>query len=242
LGVAHGRFGDCAAPRADHLCDRPELVCQGHHALGNGRQIGMMDDERLVGMQEFLAAIKRGDDEVTEQLALRLTAADEPDLLALAATNDVDQRWWAVRGLAQAGTAAALPTLRNGLTDADATVRAAAALAFGYLYARDPEPVAAELKHVAALLGDDDGIVRQSASDALALCGDAAVPALGEVLRTSTHEGARTRAAAALRKIATMRAAALLYPLLNDNNHLVRVYAYEGLDEMGLLENVLVIP
>ncbi len=39
-----------------------------------------------------------------------------------------------------------------------------------------------------------------------------------------------------------MKAAAILYALLNDENHLVRAYAYEGLDEMGLLENVLVIP
>jgi hypothetical protein len=27
---------------------------------------------------------------------------------------------------------------------------------------------------------------------------------------------------------------------LNDPNHMVRMYAYEGLDEMGLLETVLV--
>jgi HEAT repeat protein len=45
-----------------------------------------------------------------------------------------------------------------------------------------------------------------------------------------------------LRKIATLKAAAILYALLNDENHLVRSYAYEGLDEMGLLENVLVMP
>ncbi len=193
-------------------------------------------------MQEFLAAIAAGDDEVTEQYALQLTSADEPALLALAASGDADQRWWGVRGLAQAGTAAALPVLRNALADPDPAVRAAAALGAGYLYAREPDATAPELEAVATLLADDDGIVRQAASDALALCGDAAVPALGSVLRSSTHEGARTRAAASLRKIATMKAAAILYALLNDPNHLVRMYAYEGLDEMGLLENVLVIP
>lgn len=193
-------------------------------------------------MQEFLAAIARGDDDVTEQCALELTQADEPALLALATTGDADARWWAVRGLAHAGTAAALPALNHTLQDPDPAVRAASALAVGYLYGREPDAVTPELAQVAALLADDDGIARQAAADALARCGDAAVPALGSVLRSSSHEGARTRAAAALRKIATMKAAAILYPLLNDANHLVRMYAYEGLDEMGLLENVLVIP
>ena len=50
----------------------------------------------------------------------------------------------------------------------------------------------------------------------------------------------RDSAAGALRKIATMKAAGVLYALLNDPNHLVRAYAYEGLDDMGLLETVLV--
>ena len=120
-------------------------------------------------------------------------------------------------------------------------LRAAAALALVHLHSRAPAAVAPALDTVAALLTDDDGLVRQTAADCLAQCGDDAVPALGRVLRESAHQGARTRAAGALRKIATMKAAAILYPLLNDPNHLVRMYAYEGLDEMGLLENVLVV-
>ena len=115
-------------------------------------------------------------------------------------------------------------------------MRAAAALALGYLYARVPDAVTPALDQVAALLSDNEGMVRQAAADCLALCGDGAVEALGRILRHSTHQGARTRAAGALRKIATMRSAAILYPLLNDGNHLVRMYAYEGLDEMGLLK------
>ncbi len=37
-------------------------------------------------------------------------------------------------------------------------------------------------------------------------------------------------------------AAGLLYRHLNDPNYLVRTYAYEGLDEMGLLETMLMTP
>ena len=193
-------------------------------------------------MQELLAAVARQDDGEAERLALLLTAADEPALLELLASTNEDERWWAVRGLALVGSKDSIAPLEQKLRDEAPAVRAAAALAMADLHARYSEDTAAQLEAVADLLADDEGYVRQAAADCLAQCGDPAVPALGHVLRTSTHQGARTRAAGALRKIATMKAAAILYALLNDDNHLVRAYAYEGLDEMGLLENVLVIP
>lgn len=193
-------------------------------------------------MQEWLAAIARQDDDEAERLAAELSPADEPALLALADSEDSDERWWAVRGLALAGGPESAPALAAHLQDEQPIVRAAAALALAHLHARCAAAVAERLGGVAELLSDPEGYVRQAAADSLALCGDDAVPALGHVLRYSDHQGARTRAASALRKIATMKAAAILYALLNDENHLVRSYAYEGLDEMGLLENVLVMP
>jgi HEAT repeat protein len=126
------------------------------------------------------------------------------------------------------------------LNDTDPTVRAVVALALGHLYQRAPDAVRGVLDTLATHLADDDGAVRQAVADALALCGDDAVPALATILQT-THEGARTRAAYALRKIATLKAAPILYRCLNDPNYMVHTYAYEALDEMGLLENVLVM-
>lgn len=193
-------------------------------------------------MQEWLAAVARQDDDEAERLTAALTPADEPTLLALANGADGEERWWAVRGLALVGGADCSTALVLRLQDRLPQVRAAAALALAHLHARQPAAVTAQLDAVAGLLEDDEGYVRQAAADSLAFCGDDGVPPLGSVLRYSSHQGARTRAAAALRKIATMPAAAILYALLNDQNHLVRAYAYEGLDEMGLLENVLVIP
>jgi len=190
----------------------------------------------------LIRAIDAEDDEACEALVQALTAADSPPLIVLAADPAADRRWWAVRALAAVGADTAAPALAHCLADADLSVRAAAALSMGHVHPRAPEAVAPWLEQVAALLADDSGLVRQAAADGLALCGDDAVPALAALLRRSQHPGARTRAAAALRKIATMRAAAVLYPLLNDANHLVRMYAYEGLDEMGLLENVLLLP
>jgi HEAT repeat protein len=195
-----------------------------------------------MSMQELLAAVAQGDDEEAERLAQQLTPADEPLLLALCASDEADKRWWAVRSLALVGGEASVPVLSDRLRDPAPAVRAAAALALAHLHARLPGELLPHLDGVAELLGDEEGYVRQSAADCLALCGDDAVPALGHVLRFSEHEGARTRAAGALRKIATMKAAGILYALLNDSNHLVRSYAYEALDEMGLLENILVMP
>ena len=92
---------------------------------------------------------------------------------------------------------------------------------------------------LADLLTDDDGLVRQSAADSLAMCGDDAVVALAAILN-SLHDGARARAAYSLRKIGTKQAAELLYPLLDDPNHLVRSYAYDGLDALGAFEDIVV--
>ncbi|NJN84188.1 MAG: hypothetical protein HC802_19195 [Caldilineaceae bacterium] len=110
--------------------------------------------------------------------------------------------------------------------------------ALGHLYTDYPCAVTDELPRMAELLADPDGLVRQSAVNGLSICGDAAVPALTLVL-AAPHQGARTRATGALRRIGTMAAARVLFGLLNDENYLVRMYAHEGLDEMGLLENVL---
>jgi HEAT repeat protein len=189
---------------------------------------------------DFLAAIDRSDDPLAERNALALTPDDEPALIALLATPDADMRWWAVRALAACGAQAAPAAVAGQLNDDDSAVRAATLLALAHLHQRHPTAVAPLLDQAAVALKDDDGLVRQTASDALAMCGDDAVPALARILFQQSHEGARTRAAAALRKVATMKAAGVLYALLNDHNHMVRMYAYEGLDEMGLLETVLV--
>lgn len=193
-------------------------------------------------MRQWLAAIAQQDDDEAERLAAELKPSDTPALQELAASANSEERWWAVRGLALVGGPDSTPELAARLRDEQPDVRAAAALALAHLHARYPEAVAEQLDAVAELLSDDVGYVRQAAADSLALCGDDGTPALGSVLRLSEHQGARTRAASALRKIATPRAAMILYALLNDENHLVRSYAYEGLDELGLLENMLLMP
>lgn len=217
-------------------------------------------------IDQFTQAVLAGDEAEAERLSHYLQAADEPRLIALlkpakndgvdhAATHAADLCWWAVRALAHCGTSTAVPILatflpgaeevatQDAATEDDVTQEASllcatAALAFGHLHQRHPEAVEPFLPKLADQLAHDDGFVRQAASEALALCGDAAVPALEGAL-TGTNDGARSRAAYALRKIGSLAVAPALFQHLNDPHYLVRLHAYEGLDAMGLLDNVL---
>lgn len=194
-----------------------------------------------VRKERFLQAIATDDDEMTEDIVYQLQPQDEEWLLDMTHADDVNQRWWAVRALALCGSIDSLPMLMQLLDDTDAGVRAATLLALAHLHDRLPaEAIGPALAPMANCLADDEGYVRQAATDALALCGDDAVDTLADVL-AGEHDGARTRATASLRKIATKKSAAILYQHLNDPNYLVHLYAYEALDEMGLLENQLLI-
>lgn len=193
-------------------------------------------------LDDLLAAIAEEDDEAAEAAIIDLTrtngAAREP-LLELCASPDPDQRWWAVRGLAalaeadEVNRASTTPALVNALSDADDAVRCVAALALGQLQA------ASAIPSLMLLLSDPSGWVRGAAADALALMGEAAVPALGEALQDE-REGVRVRAAYSLRKICSPKSARWLFPALNDPNPIVHTYAYETLDQLGYLTTILV--
>ena len=202
---------------------------------GNGTD--QMKSTGKTHWERFSGAVAAGDDEQAEALIPLLSASDRPRLLAMVLRGG-DARWWAVRGLAQVGDDWAILAVVACLEDSNAAVRSVAALAMAALYQRYPEDVQPFLPWLAALLTDNDGLVRQSAAAALAQCGDGAVAALADALN-SPHEGVRVRAAAALHRIGTIKTAAPLYHHLEDLNPLVRHYAYETLDKLGLLTNVL---
>lgn len=189
-------------------------------------------------LARFIAAIHTGEDEATERASLALMPEDEAALIALAQEGG-EAQWWAIRALARIGSATSAPTLAAALHDADAATRAAAALALGHLGAREPAAVTPWLGALTALFADADGFVRQQAVEGVALCGDVTLPTLDAILRESLSQPARVRAAAALRAMHTLAAAPLLFRILNDSNHLVHTYAYEALDDLGLLDNLL---
>lgn len=198
------------------------------------RQVLVGHPQELV--QNLRRAIAAQDDDACEVIAHALAVRSEALSLLrpLLAEGDANMRWWAVRAMAAAGDLAAAPWLIQALDDPDEAVRCAAALALGQLQAQEAIPA------LAARLADESGWVRQSAADGLALIGEAAVPALAEALHDE-RDGVRVRAAYALNKIRSPQAAKLLFQALNDANVLVRTYAGEALEGMGLLDVILVV-
>lgn len=195
----------------------------------------------MTPLQTLHTAIQAGDDEAAEAAVLALSPADAPALISWLRAADADQRWWAARGLAHCGGDDVMAALLARLTDEDAAVRGAVAFSLGALHSRHPHAVRPLLPALAALLADPDGRVRQVAADALARCGDDALPALATIL-TGEEQGARTRAAYALHKIRSPQSTPLLFRYLNDPNYMVHTYVYEALDSLGLLENALLLP
>ncbi|RLT32941.1 MAG: hypothetical protein DWI57_18025 [Chloroflexi bacterium] len=187
--------------------------------------------------ERFYAAVTAGNDEQAEKLVSLLGSTDEARLLEMA-QGGADLRWWGLRGLAAVGDGTVIPVVAAALEEDDPALRAVAALALAALYQRHSETAPPFLPRLADLLADDDGLVRQTAADSLAQCGDAAVDVLAVALNSS-HEGVRVRAATALHRIGTLATAPSLFHHLEDPNPLVRHYAYETLDQLGLLTNVL---
>jgi hypothetical protein len=133
-------------------------------------------------LEALARALQTGDDVAAEQAALALDPTAEGALIAWLGEADPERRWWAARSLAHCGEAAAASALLQLVDDPDPALRAVAAFALGHLHARCPEAVQPLLAALATHLADEAGAVRQAVADALALCGDAAVPALAAVL------------------------------------------------------------
>jgi Uri superfamily endonuclease/HEAT repeat protein len=201
-------------------------------------------------VQALLDAVDGSDDEAAERVAQNCAGRTAllPALRPLLADTNPDRRWWAVRVLAAVGGAEATALLVSSLSDSDVPTRCAAALGLGQLRAT------AAILPLAAQLGDASGWVRDTAADALAMIGAPALPTLVQTLNAG-QDGARVRAAGALRKIVVSALAghqsaefepqfwpaiSALFTALNDPNRLVRHHVYEALDRLGLLETVII--
>jgi len=190
------------------------------------QKLDVADDE----LSDLLHTLATGSEESRETAALALArwgaAAVEP-LAAMLAEARADVRWWAARALAEVGGSDALPPLLACLADADPDMRACVALALG----RIGEGAAAPA--LAARLADESAFVAGVVADALSMIGEPAVETLtGMLTHASPH--VRLLSVRALARIKSERAIAPLCGVLEDPSYLVRYYAEEALDALGV--------
>jgi Uri superfamily endonuclease len=224
--VAAG-FGasDCRCPA--HLVYVPVLPDDRWLATTLGAdRFYVIDDE----LEQLLHTLTTADDASRETAALDLGGVG-PDaigpLASLLEWGDSDTRWWAARALAEIGGRASIPPLLRALVDPNRDVRACAALALGRLGDGSAAPA------LAHRLSDESAFVADIAADALSMLGESAVPVLAERLdEKSAH--ARLLAVRALGRIRSQAAIAPLFGALEDPSYLVRHYAREALEDLGV--------
>jgi len=224
--VAPG-FGasDCRCPA--HLVRVPALPGDDWFAGTLGAKRMDMENEELAALLQTLTT---GDEEAREAAAMAIgrfgSIAIDP-LAALLATGDSDARWWAARALAEVGGIGAVDPLIGVLADSDPDMRACAALGLGRIGDGQAAPA------VAACLADESAFVASIAADALSMIGKPAVEPLAEMLANKSPH-ARLLAVRVLGRVGAQGAIAPLFGALEDPSYLVRYYAQEALEALGV--------
>ena len=185
-------------------------------------------------LDALLQRLTGGDDMLAEEAARELAALVQlqpvdviAGLDALLQSPEADDRWWALRTLAEIPGQQSLERLSAGLSDLDAGVRQCAALGLR-LHADG-----FTLPGLIEALSDPDGLVVQLAGDALVAIGGNAVPALLEVLENG-QQPARLEAVRALAMIGDEVAIPALFNALDDDSRWIEYWASLGLERMGV--------
>lgn len=224
--VAHG-FGssDCRCPA--HLVRVASMPGEDWFAnMLGAERVAVAPNE----IDELLDVLVLAGEECREEAALALgcfgSAAAER-LTAILATGEADARWWAARALAEVGGEGAVPPLVSILDDPDPDVRACAALALGHVGNGSAAPALADR------LGDESAFVASIAADALSMLGERAIEALaGRLADENPHT--RLLAVRALGRIGSQSAIGHLFGVEEDSSYLVRYYAHEALEALGV--------
>jgi HEAT repeat protein len=180
-------------------------------------------------LETLLGDLTSGDEERAENalpILLEMGQAVIPALLDLLRSEDVDQRWWAVRALSQSpqGRSEWLIPLLN---DPSAEIRQAAALGLSN------HPDEAAIRPLILALGDSDSLVSNLAMHALVSNGETAVLPLLEI-PPDAPLSARINAIRALAELKDHRAIPTLMAALEQDSALMQHWAEEGLERLGL--------
>lgn len=185
-----------------------------------------------MNIQALLSELLSGDDERAEKAALTLAQNQQaalPELYKLLESPDPEQRWWAIRTLAECEPAHQITrSLLAALEDNSNDVRQAAALALS----QRPDPQATPA--LISALSDPDPMVASLAGNALTLLKADAVPALTAALETEQNPVARREIVRSLAKIGDPRVIPALMKALESDSALLQYWAEHGLEKLGL--------
>lgn len=224
--VAAG-FGASDCHCLSHLVRVPALPNDAWFASVLGAErVAVAGDQ----VNELLEILVSADEESREAAAVALGRFGEAavgPLASLLLRADSDARWWAARALAEVGTENAVPPLVAALDDADPDLRACAALALGRIGTASAAPA------LVARLSDESAFVASVAGDALSMIGEPAVEALAGALAAEDAH-VRLLAVRALARCKSERAIGPLFGMLEDPSYLVRYYAREALEALGV--------
>jgi HEAT repeat protein len=184
----------------------------------------------MTAIELLLAQLTGGDDARAEAAAAKLASLG-PDaldaLVQMASSSLPDQRWWALRTLAEIPQPQVPDLLAAALHDPELSVRQCAALGLRQ------QPNTRAVADLIALLDASDSLTADLAADALVAVGKPAVEPLLAVLADGRPR-ARLLAAKALALIGDPRAIPALFYALEEDSALLEYWASEGLDRMGI--------
>lgn len=180
-------------------------------------------------MQDLLNDLSSGDETRAEGAVSALLEKGEealPALREMTQSKDEDQRWWALRVLAQSPHART-EWLVPFLNDPAADVRQCAALGLSI------QPHESATEPLVRALSDEDTLVSNLAVKALINLGKAATPALIENVKSGS-QSSRILALRALVDIKDHRAIPVMMQVMNEESALLQYWAKEGLERLGL--------
>lgn len=183
----------------------------------------------MSSLQDLLSDLTSGNEARAEGAVPSLIELGEgaiPALLNLTRSSDPDQRWWALRVLAQSPHSETV-WLVPFLSDPAREVRQCAALGLAI------KPGEEAIRPLAQALSDEDSMVSSLAVNALVKIGKPAVPDLIEVVKSGV-QSARIHALRALAEIRDHRAIPIMMKVMDEDSVLLQHWAKEGLDRLGL--------
>jgi HEAT repeat protein len=173
----------------------------------------------LISENEFRA-------EVAASELAQLGETAFPRLESILQSSVPDQRWWAVRTLAQM-VKPPLDWLIQALDDPSNEVREAAALAL------TSHPTEKAVSGLVRVLSDADEMLGTLAANALTRIGKSAVPELLEAYQHAQPQ-ARIQIMRALAEIRDQRTISLMLKATDDDSAMLNYWAKEGLERLGL--------